>query len=212
MSPVFSRSSFCSSLLRFVWLVGGCRFLSPMCSVSGVFLGRTLERTDPESSHRSWWSLATWGSGRCFFNKPSVSGASDLAGGFCSACHGGGMTKLMVGSAALGKIDRRGGLAKRQVCACSSSTSRREALREAVLSACRFHPFLRRWLEVAGWRVTAVKWFVPDGGRRAPVVWGQGLDRVSIFSLEVLVAISVDYYVISSLLGPLLRIVLSPCI
>jgi hypothetical protein len=101
-----------------------------------------------------------------------------------------------------------------QASALSSSSSRRDALREAVLHRCRFHSHLHwRRPEVPGWRVVDIKWFVPDGGWRVPVLWWQpGPDCDLSSRLGVLSVQSADWFVISFLLRPVLRCVLLLCI
>lgn len=94
------------------------------------------------------------------------------------------------------------------------SSSRRHAIREAVLLGCRFHAYLLlRWFGKMGWRAADVKWFVPDGGWCVPVLRRQpGPDCVSSSLLGVLFVKSMDWFVISVLLCPLSWSVPSLCI
>lgn len=96
-----------------------------------------------------------------------------------------------------------------QAGARSFSSSRRDALREAVLHRHRFRSHLLwRRLKAMEWRVVDVKWFVPDVSRRGPVLrWQSGPDCDLSSCSGVLFAKSVDWSVISFLVCPLLRIV-----
>lgn len=108
-------------------------------------------------------------------------------------------------------VERRPLQAVAHDCARLPSSSRRDVLGEAVLHWCTAHSFLLwRRLESAGWRSNGVKWFVPGGDWTASVLrWQHGPDCVFRSRHGVLLASSRDQFVISFLVSPLLRFVLS---